>query len=202
MRYANLLIKEYDRLGHNVRGSLCSGMSKRKLMAALRAFLEQPHPVNKSLLPKSLPASLVDLYQWHNGGGELAPYFHFMTFEESLESWDITSEAAEDSVMYENGNTVFDDTSPFPFLHSGGGDYVVMDVGERSPTRGSIGAFANNGCSSVRNEFSSLSKFFRAHYQCCKEGVYRVDEDGLDFDDRTETLDRFRATDLRMAKDG
>ena len=49
--------------------------------------------------------------------------------------------------MHENGNAVFADTSPFPIMGTGGGDLIVMDVGESSPTRGSIGYFANNGCS-------------------------------------------------------
>jgi hypothetical protein len=191
MRYAELLLTEFDRLGYPVRDTLQKGLTERRLAAELKRYLKQPHPVNRPLFPQTLPESLVDLYGWHNGGGDLVPYFRFLPFQEALEIWDITSEAAEDSVMYENGNAVFADTSPFPFLLANA-DFMVMDVGEHSPTRGSIGCFTNNGCSSVRNEFATLSQFFRAHYECCKAGVYSVGEHGLEFTGPREPLARFR----------
>lgn len=200
MRYAELLIAQYEHLGHDVRSSLKRGLSASSLNRKLQTFLEQPHPVQApERFPRALPPSLVDLYAWHNGGGELVPFFHFMPFDEALECWDLTAEMAEDSVLYKNGNVVFADTSPFPMLNFNNSDFIVMDVGAKSPTRGSIGKLTANGFSSVRNEFASLSQFFRAHYQCCKEGVYRVTENGLDFEGPRKPLQRFRTKKPRTA---
>lgn len=198
MRYANLLVKQYERLGHEV-STFRKGSTRSKLVQAYQRFLKQPHPVNKPLFPKSLPDSLLDLYCWHDGGNvELIPYCDFTSFESALDSWDLVSESAEDSVMYESGNAIYADTSPFPFLSFNNSDFIVMDVGENSPTRGSIGKFVVTGMSTVRNEFKTLSQFFRAHYQCCKDGVYYVNEYGLAFDGERTSLDQFRTGDLQM----
>lgn len=200
MRYAELLVAQHDRLGHNVRATLRRGLSERSLERQLHAFLKKPHPVNQpERFPRLLPRSLVDLYVWHNGGGELVPYFTFMPFGEALKSWDLTAEMAEDSLIYKNGNVVFANTSPFPILNFNNSDFIVMDVGARSPTRGSIGLLTPTGFSSVRNEFASLSQFFRAHYQCCKEGVYRVTKNGLDYDGLRKPLQRFRTKKVMTA---
>lgn len=201
MRYAELLIAQYDRLGYNLRPTLRRGLAESSLNRQLQAFLKTPHPVNEpARFPRSLPQSLVDLYAWHNGGGTLVPNLTFMPFGEALKAWDLVAEMAEDSVMYKNGNVVFADTSPFPFLTLNHTQFVVMDVGERSPTRGSIGQFSVNGFNTVRNEFGSLSQFLRAHYQCCKEGVYRVTDDVLDFDGPRKPLQRFRTKKVMLAK--
>ncbi len=199
MRYAELLLKEYDRLGHSARAALDKGSTKRQLVAAYKRFLKQPHPVNTSRFPKTLPGSLLDLYCWHNGGGaELVPYFHFTSFESAHNSWDLTSESAEDGIIYRNGNAIYAETSPFPFLNFNNSDFIVMDVGQDSPTRGSIGTFVVSGTSTVRNEFATLSKFFRAHYRCCKENVYFVDDVGLEFKGERKTLAQFRTDNVQM----
>ena len=100
MRYAELLLKQYDRLGHDARSSLRKGSSRQKLNAAFKRFLKQSHPVDEPLFPTTLPDVLLDLYCWHDGGdAELIPYFEFESFDSALESWDLTSEMAEDSVL-------------------------------------------------------------------------------------------------------
>ena len=199
MRYAELLLKQYDRLGHDARSSLRKGSSRQKLNAAFKRFLKQSHPVDEPLFPTTLPDVLLDLYCWHDGGdAELVPYFEFTTFNSALDSWDLTSEMTEDSVLYENGNAVYSDTSPFPILNHNNSDFIVMDVGEYSPTRGSIGTFSCSGTSTTRNEFKTLTQFFRAHYQCCRDGVYSVGEDGLEFDGKRKSLAQFRTDDVQM----
>lgn len=200
MRYAELLLKQYDLLGHDARGALRKGSSRPKLRSAFKRFLKRPHPVNNCGFPSKLPDALLDLYCWHDGGNaELIPYFQFTTFASALDSWDLTSEMAEDSVVYENGNVVYSDTSAFPILNFNNAEFIVMDVGENSPTRGSIGKLVPSGASTTRNEFKTLSQFFRAHYQCCRDGKYAVGEHGLDFEGERKTLAKFRSGDVQLA---
>ena len=199
MRYAELLLKQYDEIEHYARSSLRKGSTRKKLTSAFKRYLQQPHPVNKPLFPSALPDTLLDLYCWHDGDdAELIPYFRFTKFESALESWDLTSEMAEDSVMYENGNAIYSDTSPFPILNFNNSGFIVMDVGEHSPTRGSLGTFVVSGTSTTRNEFKTLSQFFRAHYQCCRDGLYYVDDHGLDFDGERKSLAQFRTDDVQL----
>ena len=61
-----------------------------------------------------------------------------------------------------------------------------------------IGTFVVSGASTVRNEFATLSQFFRAHYQCCKDNTYYIDEVGLEFDGERKTLAQFRTDNLQM----
>ncbi|MCA9173830.1 MAG: hypothetical protein KDB14_05020 [Planctomycetales bacterium] len=193
MKNAELLVAEYNRIGHDIGTQLQAGISKSDARDLFRNFLTAGHPVNTPLFPSELPNELYEMFSWHNGGGELVPYYDFMSFDEALDSWDLTSEMAEDSVMYENGNAVFADTSPFPILNHNNSHFVVMDVGEHSPTRLSIGRMTANGFTSVRNEFEDLSQFLRAHLECVKAGAYFVGEYGLDFEERSDILSRFRS---------
>ena len=199
MRYAELIVKQCQRIGHSVK--LKRGLSPRTLQTRLNRFLKSDeHPVSQPCYPKSLPKSLIDLYAWHNGAdGEFIPFHDFVDLDQAFSWWDVVSEAVEDSTEYGNGNVIFADTSIFPFMIESGGNMVVMDVGKGSKTRGSIGYFANNGDSSVRNEFKTLNQFLRAHYQCFKDDIYYVTEIGLDYDERDSTLASFRSGDSRTA---
>lgn len=194
-RYAKALLKYYDDIGHRVGEFLRPGIPLTKQRKALNEFRRRlPRWFCREFawfcddFPPALPPALTALYEWRNGirhasrarlgNLDFVPTYYLVSLAEALDDWRIVTEAVRDSEMYGNENTVFLGASPFPFMHDGTGNYVVLDIRNSSPTYGSVGCFDKTGSSSRRAEYGSLPRFFQAHYQCCKEGVYRLDKDG------------------------
>jgi len=194
-RYAKAMLNHYDGIGHRVGDFLSPGISATRQRKALKDFRRrlprwfcQTMTWFRDEFPTSLPATLTALYVWRNGIGHtrgaklgnlhFVPGYYLVPLKEALDSWKIVTEAVHYSESYENDNTVFLGACPFPFMADDTGDHVVMDIRKGSPTYGSIGRFDRTGYSSRRAEYATLSKCLQAHYECCKEGAYRLDKDG------------------------
>lgn len=219
MRYPSAILNYYDRIGHRVADYLLPGVSVAQTEKELTQFRRDlgagrvpgPRPRDSaqyaSQFPNRIPDCLIRLYAWRNGTrhdraakvGHLRflPAYYLMSLRESLRKWAIVTDAVSASELYENENTAFLGASLFPFMHDSTGNYVVLDVNPCSSSYCTVGTFAANGLFSRRNEFRTLSRFFKAHYQCCREGIYRLDDHGLTHDWKAaeNVLDRFREQD-------
>ena len=220
MRYGNAILNYYNRIGHRVGEFLVPGIAVRKTEKHVASFRQNllkgripgPQPRDPSTyasqIPNRVPECLQKLYAWRNGTkGEskvklgslnFIPGFYLMRLPEALSAWKIVTDAIAASELYENENTMFLGTSMFPFMHDSTGNHIVLDVNPSSSSYCSVGTFAANGTFSRRSEFRTLSIFFQAHYQCCRDGIYSLNADGYlahDWKSAENVLERFRVKD-------